>query len=90
MAHIPDLLGNGLSCSFEFGPPRDEAGEATLSKTLDELALRKPTYVSITYGAGGSTRDTAQLCRGEAGRANPGPGSADSDVQFLCKRFLHF
>ena len=57
MAHIPDLLGNGLSCSFEFGPPRDEAGEATLAKTLDELALRKPTYVSITYGAGGSTRD---------------------------------
>ena len=57
MAHIPSLLGTGLSCSFEFGPPRDAAGEATLAKTLDELSLRKPTYVSITYGAGGSTRD---------------------------------
>ena len=57
MAHIPDLLSNGLSCSFEFGPPRDEAGEATLTNTLDELAQRKPTYVSVTYGAGGSTRD---------------------------------
>ena len=57
MAHIPELLRNGPSCSFEFGPPRDEKGEATLAKTIEELRLRNPTYVSVTYGAGGSTRD---------------------------------
>ncbi len=57
MAHIPQLLSRGLSCSFEFGPPRDEKGEATLARTIEELRKRDPTYVSVTYGAGGSTRD---------------------------------
>ncbi len=56
MAHIPELLRAGPTCSFEFGPPRDEKGEATLARTLAELKLRDPSYLSVTYGAGGSTR----------------------------------
>jgi len=48
--------------SFEFFPPKTEAGMATLEKTLGELAELAPAYVSVTYGAGGSTRDrTVQL-----------------------------
>ena len=57
MGHIPDLLRAGPSCSFEFGPPRDAKGEETLARTIEELRKRNPTYVSVTYGAGGSTRD---------------------------------
>jgi methylenetetrahydrofolate reductase (NADPH) len=43
--------------SFEFFPPKDEAGIANLRKTRDRLAELKPRFFSVTYGAGGSTRD---------------------------------
>ena len=43
--------------SFEFFPPRDKQGMTQLKGALDELAKDEPAYVSVTYGAGGSTRD---------------------------------
>jgi methylenetetrahydrofolate reductase (NADPH) len=43
--------------SFEFFPPKDDAGQATLDKTVTELGSYSPAFVSVTYGAGGSTRD---------------------------------
>jgi methylenetetrahydrofolate reductase (NADPH) len=43
--------------SFEFFPPRDDEGMARLRKALSELKQDQPSYVSVTYGAGGSTRD---------------------------------
>jgi methylenetetrahydrofolate reductase (NADPH) len=43
--------------SFEFFPPKTEEGVASLLKTLEELAPLEPGFVSVTYGAGGSTRD---------------------------------
>src|SRR5690349_2658877 len=42
--------------SFEFFPPKDDAAAAQLMSTLAELKELKPDYVSVTYGAGGSTR----------------------------------
>ncbi|MBU3715587.1 MAG: methylenetetrahydrofolate reductase [NAD(P)H] [Candidatus Nanopelagicaceae bacterium] len=45
------------SFSVEFFPPKDLAGEARLWASLDALAPYKPDFVSVTYGAGGSTRD---------------------------------
>lgn len=45
------------SISFEFFPPKDEKGEKQLFETIKKLQLLKPTFVSVTYGAGGSTRD---------------------------------
>lgn len=44
------------SFSFEFFPPKDEAGFEELFKTVGLLKHLNPTYVSVTYGAGGSTR----------------------------------
>jgi methylenetetrahydrofolate reductase (NADPH) len=44
--------------SFEFFPPRDEAMERQLWQAIRELESLRPSFVSITYGAGGSTRDT--------------------------------
>ena len=43
--------------SVEFFPPKDEAGEERLWDSLSLLAEREPDFVSVTYGAGGSTRD---------------------------------
>src|SRR5919202_421589 len=43
--------------SFEFFPPKTDEGRETLENTLAVLKDDRPDYVSVTYGAGGSTRD---------------------------------
>ena len=48
---------DGPVFSFEFFPPKDDAGEAKLRATLSELRELEPAFASVTYGAGGSTRD---------------------------------
>lgn len=51
------LRGSKPAFSFEFFPPKDEEGTARLFETAAELVRYEPAYVSVTYGAGGSTRD---------------------------------
>ena len=51
------LAGGGHSFSFELFPPKTDAGEQALWQTVRELEALKPTFVSVTYGAGGSTQD---------------------------------
>jgi len=56
---IRELIERGEhSYSFEFFPPKDEAGEAQLWQAIEALEPYQPTFVSVTYGAGGATRDT--------------------------------
>jgi methylenetetrahydrofolate reductase (NADPH) len=55
---ISDLFSAGKPLfSFEFFPPKTESGTANLAKTIHELRDLSPDFVSVTYGAGGSTRD---------------------------------
>jgi methylenetetrahydrofolate reductase (NADPH) len=55
---IRDLFALGKPLfSFEFFPPKTDAGMANLEKTIRELEDLTPAYVSVTYGAGGSTRE---------------------------------
>ncbi|MBE0481240.1 MAG: methylenetetrahydrofolate reductase [NAD(P)H] [Dehalococcoidia bacterium] len=49
------IARDGESLSFEFFPPGTPEAEGELFKTIDELKIWAPTYVSVTYGAGGST-----------------------------------
>ncbi len=55
---IRDLLASGAeSYSFEFMPAKTEAEEQQLWRAVRQLEPLRPTFVSVTYGAGGSTRD---------------------------------
>ena len=57
MARISDLLATGRTFSFEFSPPKSAAGSMSLGRTIAELESLHPSFVSVTYGAGGSTRE---------------------------------
>lgn len=56
--HIRDILATyRTTFSFEFFPPKTAAAAETLYATIAELESYKPSFVSVTYGAGGSTRE---------------------------------
>jgi methylenetetrahydrofolate reductase (NADPH) len=61
---IVDKFGSAPAFSFEFFPPKDQDGVNRLFETITHLAPYQPAYVSVTYGAGGSTRRlTVELVR---------------------------
>jgi methylenetetrahydrofolate reductase (NADPH) len=65
MAKIADLLAAGRTFSFEFFPPRTDEEQARLVRTLRELEPLEPSFVSVTYRGGRSSRDrTTQLVTG--------------------------
>jgi methylenetetrahydrofolate reductase (NADPH) len=57
MAKISAMLAAGRTYSFEFFPPKSDEAARDLEKTVGELQSLRPSFVSVTYGAGGSTRD---------------------------------
>lgn len=65
------LAAGAPTVSFEFFPPRDDAGFGRLFATIEALRPLRPSYVSVTYGAGGSTRrktvDLVQRIKHEIG-----------------------
>jgi methylenetetrahydrofolate reductase (NADPH) len=54
---VRDCLGHGRSFSFEFFPPKTDEDDRLLWQTIRELEPLRPSFVSVTYGAGGSTRE---------------------------------
>jgi len=60
MARIADLLAAGPTWSFEFFPPKTDEALRSLEKAIHELAPLEPSFVSVTYGALGSTREVTR------------------------------
>src|SRR5690606_10690334 len=59
LSRRPDA-GGRINVSFEFFPPKTDAMEQRLWETVTRLGPLSPAYVSVTYGAGGSTRERTQ------------------------------
>lgn len=57
MPRIDSQFGRGPVVSFEFFPPKDGDGVESLYRAVEALRPCRPSFVSVTYGAGGSTRD---------------------------------
>lgn len=68
-ASLGTILASGeRSFSFELFPPKTDEGEQTLWQTVRAIEMLHPTFVSVTYGAGGSTRDRTVRLTGEIAR----------------------
>lgn len=81
MTRIADLLDGARSegrptVSVEFFPPKTDEGSANLARTLEELSVAPLDFVSVTYGAGGSTRDRTRDLVVEIERTRPYPAMA--------------
>ncbi len=70
---IGDLLAAGRTTSVEFFPPKTPEGREQLNRTLKELSVIEPSFVSVTYGAGGSTREITRDIVVEINDASPFP-----------------
>jgi len=57
MAILPSLCAERPTLSFEFFPPKTDKGSEELLETVHELGKLEPAFVSVTYGAGGTTRE---------------------------------
>ncbi len=69
---IRDIIeSKGRTVSFEFFPPKTQCGEDILFETIKKLSVFKPDYVSVTYGAGGTTKDKTMSVVERINRDNP-------------------
>lgn len=73
MTRIGDLFGGHPTLSFEFFPPKSDEAERALEKVVAELAELGPSFVSVTYGAGGSTRERTRDVVVHINRDHPFP-----------------
>lgn len=76
MIKICDLLADGQTTSFEFFPPKTREGERNLGRAIDELESLSPSFVSVTYGAGGTGRDRTRDLVVELNRERDFPAMA--------------
>ncbi len=60
MTRIADLLDKGTTWSFEFFPPKTPEGMVAFDVAIDGLSALEPSFVSVTYGALGATRETTR------------------------------
>jgi len=89
-------MNNHLKFSFEFFPPKNRSMSISLWKTIDKLSKLNPHFVSVTYGAGGTTRDrTHQIIKKISNQTNLNPvphltciGSSKKEIEKIVRRYL--
>ncbi|KQT33533.1 5,10-methylenetetrahydrofolate reductase [Sphingomonas sp. Leaf412] len=69
-------VGGDVEVSFEFSPPKTDKAEATLWESIETLAPLSPRFLSVTYGAGGSTRDRTHATVARIARETTVPAAA--------------
>ena len=74
------LSADDVRVSFEFFPPKNPQMEATLADTIAKLAPLAPDFISVTYGAGGSTRDPSRRTLARVMEA----GGTDAAAHITC------
>ena len=94
--HFADLYSSDSSTfSFEFFPPKDERGWSELEGVISKLEPLEPDFVSVTYGAGGSTRERTHklvVRLQESSRLSPVPhltcvGHDDTEIDAILSRY---
>src|SRR6266576_2715 len=75
--------GRRINVSFEFFPPKTEEMDKTLWESITRLAPLAPRFVSVTYGAGGSTRERTHAAKVDA-------GATRAITQFFFENDLYF
>lgn len=69
-------VGGDVAVSFEFSPPKSEKSEEMLWQSIETLAPLNPRFLSVTYGAGGSTRDRTHATVARIARETRVPAAA--------------
>jgi methylenetetrahydrofolate reductase (NADPH) len=90
-------MSSAPTFSIEFFPPKDEAGEARLWSAIEVLKQHSPDFVSVTYGAGGSSRDRTIRCTAEITSRTGIPtiahltcvGSTESELTRILDQYSH-
>ena len=94
--HIQDILaGPQASLSFEFFPPRSPAGWEELYQSIRELEPLRPSFVSVTYGAGGGTRELTHELVLRIKQTTPIPpvphltcvGHSEAEIEAILERY---
>lgn len=94
--HVADVFDSQRTTfSFEFFPPKTTETAEQLYNAMNELEELKPTFVSITYGAGGSTRELTHdlvVRIKKAGKIEPFPhltcvGHSEADIRHILERY---
>ena len=90
------LAADRPAVSFEFFPPKDDEGEAQLWRTIADLAPLEPTFVSVTYGAGGTSQDRTVRITERIAREAPMPpvghltlvGQSRGEIETVLKQYV--
>ncbi len=90
------LASDRPAVSFEFFPPKDDEGEEQLWRTIADLAPLEPTFVSVTYGAGGSSRDRTVRITERIARESTTPpvghltlvGQSRAEIELVLKQYV--
>lgn len=87
---IASPISNDLTVSFEFFPPATPAGEKNLTASAEALAPFDPTFVSVTYGAGGSSQDKTFAALDRLVDTSPGlPVAGHLTCVAACRSTVH-